>query len=88
MFQPNAPTDEKDLLDAIGVKSFDELIRRLPAKHVNPGLGLANEMAELDITRHLNELASKNLQPLSFLGAGAYDHFTPAVPGALASRGR
>jgi glycine dehydrogenase subunit 1 len=87
MFQPNAPSDEKDLLAAIGVKSFDELIRRLPSRHVNPGLGLPNEMAEMEITRHLSELAAKNTQPLSFLGAGAYDHFLPTVPGALASRG-
>ena len=87
MYQPNSPSDEKELLAAIGVKSFDELIRRLPAKHVNPGLGLPNEMAEVDVTRHLAELAAKNAQPLSFLGGGAYDHFTPAVPSALAGRG-
>ena len=87
MFQPNSPSDEKELLAAIGVASFDDLIKRLPARHVNPGLGLANEMAEVDITRHLSELAAKTSLPLSFLGAGAYEHFTPAVPLALASRG-
>lgn len=87
MYQPNSPSDEQGLLDAIGVKSFDDLIRRLPTRHVNPGLGLPKEMSELDVTRHLSELAAKNSQPLSFLGAGAYDHFTPAVPSALASRG-
>ncbi len=87
MFQPNAPSDEKQLLDAIGVGSFEDLIRRIPARHVNPGLGLANEMTEQDITRRLSELAAKNALPLSFLGAGAYDHFIPATVGALASRG-
>ncbi|MBV9081025.1 MAG: aminomethyl-transferring glycine dehydrogenase subunit GcvPA [Elusimicrobia bacterium] len=87
MFQPNAPSDEKELLDAIGVKAFGDLIKRLPARHVNPGLGLENELPEVEITRRLGELATKTGQPLSFLGAGAYDHFIPAAVGALASRG-
>lgn len=87
MFHPNSTLDEKKLLEAIGVLSFDDLIRRLPKKHVNPGLGLPNEMSEMDLTRILSDLAAKNSQPLSFLGAGAYDHFIPAVVGAITSRG-
>lgn len=87
MFHPNSPTDEKQLLDAIGVSSFDDLIRRLPKKHVNPGLGLANEMTEMDITRLLSDMSNKNSQPLSFLGGGSYDHHIPAVVSALAGRG-
>ncbi len=87
MFHPNAAADEKKLLDAIGVASFDELIGRLPKKYVNPGLGLPNEMSEMALTRTLTELSNKNSQLLSFLGAGAYDHFVPAVVGAITSRG-
>lgn len=87
MFQPNAAADEKKLLDAVGVGSFEDLIQRLPKKHVNPGLGLPNEMSEMDLTRALTDLSNKNLLPLSFLGAGSYDHFIPAVVGALSSRG-
>ncbi len=87
MFQPNAAADEKKLLDAVGVASFDDLIRRLPKKYVNPGLGLPNEMSEMDLTRLLTDLSNKNVQPLSFLGAGSYDHFISAVVPALSSRG-
>ncbi len=87
MFHPNAALDEKKLLEAVGVKSFDDLIQRLPKKYVNPGLGLPNEMNEMDLTRGLTDLSNKNGQPLSFLGAGSYDHFVPAVVGALSSRG-
>lgn len=87
MFQPNSPIDEQKLLDAIGVSSFDDLIRRLPKKHLNPGLGLRNEMSEMDISRTLTDLSNKNGQPLSFLGGGSYDHYIPAVVGALSSRG-
>jgi glycine dehydrogenase subunit 1 len=87
MFHPNSSADEKKLLDACGVASFEDLIRRLPKKHLNPGLGLPNEMPEMDLTRNLSDLANKNGQPLSFLGAGAYDHFVPAAVGAIVSRG-
>jgi glycine dehydrogenase subunit 1 len=87
MFHPNSPTDEKRLLDAVGVRSFDELVQRLPKAHINPGLGLPNALSEQEITRHLGELANKNIQPLTFLGAGAYDHFIPAVVPAVSGRG-
>lgn len=87
MFHPNSPTDEASLLDAIGVSSFDELIKSLPKKHLNPGLGLPKGMAEIDLTRHLTDMSLKNAQPLSFLGGGAYDHFISSVVPALISRG-
>ncbi|MCG3204987.1 MAG: putative glycine dehydrogenase (decarboxylating) subunit 1 [Elusimicrobia bacterium] len=87
MFQPNSALDEKKLLAAVGVSSFEELIQRLPKKYVNPGLGLPNEMAEMDLTRFLTDLSNKNGQPLSFLGAGSYDHFIPTVVSALSNRG-
>jgi glycine dehydrogenase subunit 1 len=87
MFHPNSPSDEKTLLDAIGVPSFEALLPRLPKKHLNPGLGLPNNASEMELTRALSDLAAKNAQPLSFLGAGAYNHFVSAVVPALAGRG-
>lgn len=87
MFHPNSPTDEKELLETIGVSSFEALLPRLPKKHLNPGLGLPNGASEMELTRALQELAAKNGQPLSFLGAGSYNHFVSAVVPALAGRG-
>jgi glycine dehydrogenase subunit 1 len=87
MFQPNSQLDEQELLKKIGVPAFDSLVQRIPKKHLNPGLGLKNEMSEIDISRTITNLANKNIQPLSFIGAGAYDHFVPAVVNAIASRG-
>src|SRR5579864_6033830 len=87
MFHPNSSSDEAKLLNAVGVPAFEDLIRRLPKKHVNPGLGLPNEMPEMELTRALTEMSEKNGRPLAFLGAGAYDHFVPAVVGAMISRG-
>lgn len=87
MFHPNSPSDEKTLLEAIGVPSFEALLPHVPKKHLNPGLGLPNNLSEMELTRNLQELAAKNSTPLSFLGAGAYNHFVSAVVPALAGRG-
>lgn len=87
MFFSNSPDDENDLLRKTGVDSFNDLISPLPKKHLNPGLGLPPAATEMDLTRALQSLASKNVRPLSFLGAGAYDHFISAVVPALANRG-
>ncbi|OVE75771.1 glycine dehydrogenase (aminomethyl-transferring) [bacterium F11] len=87
MYHPNSTRDEKQLLDQIGVSSFKDLLTRIPKKHANPGMGLPHPLSELEITKEIEGLANKNGQPLSFLGAGAYDHFVSAVVPALQGRG-
>lgn len=87
MFHPNSPTDEKELLEAIGVDRFEDLLKDLPAKNLNPGLGLPSNQTEMERTNLLQSLANKNLSLSSFLGAGAYDHFIPAAVPALTLRG-
>ncbi len=87
MFHPNSQTDEKELLEAIGVARFEDLVKNVPAKHLNPGLGLPNNKTEIERTVALQALANKNLSPLTFLGAGAYDHFIPAAVPAITFRG-
>ena len=45
-------------------------------------------LAEAELTRHLEELAAKNVvSEVSFLGAGIYDHYVPAVVDAVLQRG-
>ena len=47
-------------------------------------------MSEVELVRHLEELASRNAHTgveLSFLGAGMYDHYVPAVVDAILARG-
>src|ERR1051326_6640815 len=87
MFHPNSATDEKELLEAVGVQRFEDLLKNIPPKHLNPGLGLPKNQSELERTTFLQSLANKNGNPLSFLGAGAYDHFIPAAVPAITFRG-
>jgi glycine dehydrogenase subunit 1 len=83
------PADRELMLAAIGVESVDELFADIP-----PGVRFRGELdvppalAEADLAAHLGELAARNvLDELSFLGAGIYDHYVPAVVDAVLARG-
>jgi glycine dehydrogenase subunit 1 len=83
--------DRAAMLAAIGVASVDDLFDQVP-----PGVRLSRELdvepalAEDEIARLLETLAARNAHvgaELSFLGAGVYDHYVPAVVDAVLSRG-
>src|SRR5689334_11169214 len=79
------------MLAAIGVSSIEELFRDIPAAVRFDGeLALDPPLGEQQLTRHLEELASRNVdtsRELSFLGAGIYDHYVPAVVDTILQRG-
>ncbi len=79
------------MLRTIGVGSVGELFEDIPEGiRLTRGLAVPPAMDENALTRHLRDLASRNADldsHVSFLGAGSYDHFVPAVVDALASRG-
>ena len=78
------------MLKALGVASVDDLFQDIPAQLRNPELRLSPALSELELGQEMERLAARNVQPgpyACFLGAGVYRHFTPAVVGALASRG-
>jgi glycine dehydrogenase subunit 1 len=81
--------DREQMLAAIGVASIDELFRDIPAAmRFDRVLNVPPALAEAELTRHLEELAAKNiLDDVSFLGAGMYDHYVPAVVDAVLQRG-
>jgi len=83
--------DREAMLAAIGVDTVDELFRDIPAgMHYGRELDLEPPLAEAELQRHLEELAARNAdttRELSFLGAGVYDHYVPAVADAVLQRG-
>ena len=84
-------SDREEMLAAIGVSSVEELFRDIPAGVRFQGeLDLEPALSEPELVRHLEELAAKNVdttKELSFLGAGIYDHYVPAVVDAVLQRG-
>ncbi len=87
---PTTELQQKQMLEAIGVSSFDELIKAVPEKlRLKGQLDIANEVSELEISRSITEKTCKNLcaaSANSFLGAGVYDHFIPAAVDTIVSR--
>jgi glycine dehydrogenase subunit 1 len=83
--------DRDEMLARIGVGSIDELFADIP-ESVRFGRELALEpaLSEPELVAHLDELAARNVPAgaeLSFLGAGVYDHYVPAIVDAILSRG-
>ncbi len=79
------------MLDAIGVGSVEEIFeRQIPAGvRLDRPLRLPDGLPEQDVFAHLSTLAARNASvedELSFLGAGMYDHYVPALIDMLTER--
>ncbi|TML17642.1 MAG: aminomethyl-transferring glycine dehydrogenase subunit GcvPA [Actinobacteria bacterium] len=83
--------DREEMLATIGVSSIDELFRDIPpGVRFDGELELEPALSESEIVAHLEQLAARNVdtgRELSFLGAGIYDHYVPAVVDAVLQRG-
>jgi glycine dehydrogenase subunit 1 len=83
--------DGAAMLAAIGVESVDDLFRDIPeAVRFGRELALEPPLSEPELMAHLESLAARNAPvgaELSFLGAGMYDHYVPAVVDAVLQRG-
>ena len=79
------------MLETIGAASIDDLFAEIPGSvRLERELDLEPALTEPELVAHLAELASRNVdvnRELSFLGAGIYDHYVPAVVDAVLQRG-
>jgi glycine dehydrogenase subunit 1 len=86
-YLPHTPDDAREMLDTIGVESVQELFADIPDTiQLRRQLDLPDPTAEYDVYRKMSGLAAKNQQPVSFLGAGIYDHIIPAIVPFVQSR--
>ena len=88
-YTPNTDDDRRQMLDAIGVSSFSELVADVPAEHQNPHYDLPPPASELELRREIGAMAAQNVVPgdyACFLGAGSYRHFIPAIVRSVSSR--
>ena len=77
---PQTTEDIRAMLDRIGVKSLDDLYADVPADCLYKGeYDLPDAMTEQQVRDFFEGLAAKNPKLKVFAGAGAYDHYTPAV---------
>jgi glycine dehydrogenase subunit 1 len=85
------PEDLDAMLATIGVGSLREIFERQIPEAVRLGreLDLPAGLGEQDVYEHLRALAARNTSAedeLSFLGAGMYDHYVPALVDMLMER--
>jgi glycine dehydrogenase subunit 1 len=84
------PDDRAEMLAEIGVESVDELFAQIPAElRLGRELRLPAGKSEGEVYELLAELAERNADAeseVSFLGAGMYDHYVPAIVDAITSR--
>ena len=88
---PNTDADCRAMLQAIGVRSVEELFGDIPpAVRLKRPLKVPPAMSESEVGRHLRALAAQNADAdrySMFLGAGCYNHFSPAIINHLVLRG-
>lgn len=80
----SAPGQRQALLDAIGLADPEPLFAQIPQRHrATRAVKLPPALtSEADLYRHLRELLSRNQDceaNLSFLGAGCWQHYVPAI---------
>src|ERR1044071_5589295 len=83
-------TDRQEMLDAIGVGSIDDLFADVPeGVRLGRALDLPQGKPEQEVYAYLRDLAAKNVSAedeLTFLGAGMYDHYVPALIDSILQR--
>ena len=87
-YGPHAADDRARMLETIGIQSVDALFEDIPEGLRAGPLRLDPPEPELELSARLVELAGRNRVDLaSFLGAGAYRHWSPAVVDQMLLRG-
>jgi glycine dehydrogenase subunit 1 len=88
-YLPNGADERAEMLEAIGAGTVDELFTAVPERLRRPELDLPAPLSEPELVAELEALAARNL-PLgsldSFLGAGVYRRFIPAIVRATVAR--
>ncbi|HEX7972836.1 MAG TPA: aminomethyl-transferring glycine dehydrogenase subunit GcvPA [Anaerolineales bacterium] len=90
MYIPHTEQETDEMLRTIGIKSLDELFQDVPAAHRFPELNLPPALTEMEVVAEMQNIASANETTrdlISFLGAGAYNHYIPAAVDSLLRRG-
>jgi len=83
-------SDRSEMLASIGAQSIEELFADIPASlRLRRELAIADGLSEQEVFEELRALAARNVSTddeLSFLGAGMYDHYVPALIDSIIMR--
>ncbi|RPI82089.1 MAG: aminomethyl-transferring glycine dehydrogenase subunit GcvPA, partial [Chloroflexi bacterium] len=90
MYIPHTDSEREAMLKTIGVEKVEDLFDDVPAGHRFPELNLPSGISEMEAAQEFGAIASANENTrdlVSFLGAGAYNHYVPAAVDSILRRG-
>jgi glycine dehydrogenase subunit 1 len=79
---PNSPEERQEMLNIVGLDSAAELFRSIPKDvQLNRALNITEPLSEPELIAGLEAMAAQNTATAkpSFLGAGAYSHYSPTI---------
>jgi glycine dehydrogenase subunit 1 len=86
---PNSPEERAEMLNRIGLNSAEELFNSIPSDLLlREHLDVPPAASEMELLATFERMAARNkaARRLSFLGAGAYSHYSPTVVDHLIQR--
>ena len=86
-YLPSTAEERQSMLEAIGCQSMEDLYAQVPPEMRVEKLDLPEGKSELEVRRILEGLAAENtVFPAVFRGAGAYQHYIPAIVKSVTSK--
>lgn len=86
-FLPNTKEEQQNMLREIGYDSFDALFAHIPVEAKVKSLNLPSGLSEMEAIEEMDRLAGKNIVfKHIFRGAGAYNHYIPAIVQSVVSK--
>ncbi|MCP1727455.1 glycine dehydrogenase subunit 1 [Natronospira proteinivora] len=87
-FIPHTENEVREMLDAIGVESIEQLFDEIPdSLRIHDLPGVPDSLSEMAISRLMHERAAQDGHASCFIGAGAYEHHIPAAVWEITTRG-
>ncbi|MBQ7847954.1 MAG: aminomethyl-transferring glycine dehydrogenase subunit GcvPA [Clostridia bacterium] len=86
-YVPSGMSERAEMLQKIGVSSIEELYAAVPAEMLVKDLKLPQGKSELEVSGEMTAISEKNKVFKTILrGAGAYDHYIPAIVKSVTSK--
>ena len=84
---PHTEEEVSQMLERIGAKSLADLYSDVPQElQQKAEYQIPEAMSEMEVRRFFDKLGMQNITLRSFLGAGYYDHYSPAVAQSIIHR--
>ena len=87
-YVPHTQSDQRQMMEAIGIKAIDDLFTDIPEKYrLKMLLDLPTALSEQEVSALMKGISFQNkVPPITLMGAGIYHHYIPAVVGHIISR--